>query len=61
MAAFSPSAFYGQAYDSSDICSDRKVKGQRPETVFYCKTCTRHPGLHPGICFERYHMLRNYR
>lgn len=24
------------------------------------KTCTRQPGLHPGICFEKYYTLKKY-
>lgn len=43
------------------VCSNRKVPGGRKETKFYCKTCTRKPGLHPGNCFERYHTLRDYK
>ena len=42
------------------VCSNRKVKGRR-ETVFYCKTCSRKPGLHPGECFEKYHTLKKYK
>jgi hypothetical protein len=40
------------------VCSNRKMKGGRRETVFYCNTCTRKPGLHPGECFEKYHSLK---
>lgn len=29
------------------VCSDRKTPGGRRTTVFYCKTCSRKPGLHP--------------
>ena len=43
------------------VCSNRKVKGGRRETVYYCKTCTRKPGLHPGECFEKYHTLKTYK
>ncbi|XP_041093516.1 piggyBac transposable element-derived protein 4-like [Polyodon spathula] len=43
------------------VCSDRKRKGGRRETVWFCKTCSRHPGLHPGDCFERYHTVEAYR
>lgn len=43
------------------VCSDRKVKGGRRETNFYCETCTRKPGLHPGNCFKKYHTEKKYR
>lgn len=36
------------------LCSDRKTHGRRKQTVYYCKTCTRKPGL-CFDCFERYH------
>jgi len=39
------------------VCSDRKKKDGRKITVFYCKTCTRKPGLHPTLCFELYHTV----
>jgi hypothetical protein len=42
------------------VCSNRQVKGGRWETSFYCKTCQRKPGLHPGSCFKKYHTLKNY-
>ncbi|MGH0149662.1 UNVERIFIED_CONTAM: hypothetical protein FKN15_015781 [Acipenser sinensis] len=35
------------------VCSDRKTKGGRRETVWFCRTCSRQPGLHPDDCFER--------
>lgn len=43
------------------VCSDRKVKGGRKETVYFCNTCTKKPGLHPGECFEKFHTLKKYR
>lgn len=43
------------------VCSDRKTPGGRRETSFYCETCTRQPGLHPGACFKRYHTERSYK
>jgi hypothetical protein len=43
------------------VCSNREVKGGRTETVFYCKTCSRKPGLHPEECFEKYHTLKKYK
>jgi Transposase IS4 len=42
------------------VCSKRKEPGGRKKTVYFCKTCARHPGLHPVDCFERYHTLQNY-
>jgi hypothetical protein len=55
--------YSNQKSNSKDcaVCSDRKVKGGRRETVFYCNTCARKPGLHPGECFEKYHSLQVYR
>lgn len=43
------------------VCSDRKVRGGRKETVFFCKTCTKKPGLHPTTCFERYHTMKKFK
>lgn len=43
------------------VCSNRKVPGQRRETHFFCETCERKPGLHPGECFKRYHTLKDYK
>lgn len=34
------------------VCSK---KGQRRETIYYCKTCHSNPSLHPDECFEQYH------
>lgn len=43
------------------VCSDRKTKGERRETLYFCETCSRKPGLHPGECFKKYHTLQKYR
>jgi hypothetical protein len=43
------------------VCNNRKIKGGRRETVFYCNTCTRKPRLHPSECFEKYHSLKKYK
>jgi hypothetical protein len=43
------------------VCRNRRIKGGRRETVSYCNTCTRKPGLHPGECFEKYHSLKKYK
>lgn len=43
------------------VCSNRTIKGGRKETTFYCDTCDRKPGLHPGECFKNYHTMKNYK
>jgi len=43
------------------VCSRRNEKGGRRETIFYCETCKREPGLHPGDCFKKYHTQKNYK
>jgi len=43
------------------VCSNRKVPGERKKTVYYCKTCARHPGLHPTTCCEKYHTVVDYK
>jgi Transposase IS4 len=43
------------------VCSNRKIKGGRRETVYFCETCERKPGLHPGDCFKKYHTEVNYK
>lgn len=30
-------------------------RGERKETVYFCKSCVTKPGLHPENCFEAYH------
>ena len=40
------------------VCSR---KGHRKTIVFFCETCTRKPGLHPGECFKKYHTLTDYK
>ena len=32
--------------------------GERSTTLFFCKTCSNHPPLHPVTCFETYHEQR---
>ncbi|XP_069697349.1 piggyBac transposable element-derived protein 4-like isoform X1 [Periplaneta americana] len=44
-----------------EVYSNRKVKGGRKETSFYCNTCERKPGLHPNKCFAIYHAEKKYR
>lgn len=39
------------------VCSKKKL---RKETVYYCKTCSNQPSLHPEECFEIYHTLKNF-
>lgn len=43
------------------VCSNRKVKGGRKETYYYCKTCSNQPAMCPGDCFERYHTLKIFK
>lgn len=44
------------------VLSNRKIPGERKETNFFCKTCERNRGITcPGNCFERYHIVRNYK
>ncbi|CAK9818387.1 hypothetical protein ANTQUA_LOCUS9790 [Anthophora quadrimaculata] len=43
------------------VCSNRKIKGGRHQTNYFCDTCTRKPGLHVGECFEKYHTIKNYK
>jgi len=43
------------------VCSNCKVHGGRQQTVYFCKTCTCQPGLHPSKCFERYHTMKDYK
>jgi hypothetical protein len=43
------------------VCSDRSVKGGRRETVYYCETCERKPGLHPDVCFTKYHTQEKFK
>ena len=40
------------------VCNTRAV---RKTTVFYCETCQRKPGLHPGKCFKKYQTLKDYK
>ena len=37
------------------VCSNRKVKGQKRETIEYCDTCPGNPRMHIGDCFQKYH------
>ncbi|CAK9832783.1 PiggyBac transposable element-derived protein 4 [Anthophora retusa] len=43
------------------VCSNRKIKGGRRQTNYFCDTCNRKPGLDVGDCFERYHTIQNYK
>ena len=42
------------------VCS-RQSEGIRSRTYYYCKTCEKHPTLHPDECFERYHTMHSYK
>lgn len=43
------------------VYSNRKIKGGRRQTNYFCSTCSRKPGLHIGDCFEKFHTLQNYK
>lgn len=51
---------YGKHKDCV-VCSNRKVKGGRHETVYFCDTCDKKPSLHIGECFRKYHTVKLYR
>jgi len=51
----------GSKHKDCAVCSRRDQKGGRKTTVYYCKTCSRHPGLHPTRCFELYHTVTDYK
>lgn len=51
----------GGKHKDCAVCSNRKIKGGRKETCYFCKTCEAKPSLHPGICFEKYHTKRDYK
>lgn len=40
-------------------CFICKINNVRRETIYFCKTCTDKPFLHPDKCFERYHTVKN--
>ena len=40
------------------VCSSKE---DRKTTLFFCETCQRKPGLHPGECFKKYHTQVNYK
>ena len=41
------------------VCSVRGAEGQRHLTTTYCSTCTDHPHLCIGECYEKYHTAVN--
>ncbi|XP_017778000.1 PREDICTED: piggyBac transposable element-derived protein 4-like [Nicrophorus vespilloides] len=43
------------------VCSNRKIKGGRRESLYYCNTCAAKPALHIGDCFEKYHTMYEYK
>lgn len=43
------------------VCSNRNVPGGRKETSYFCETCSRKPGCHPGKCFKDYHTKKDYK
>lgn len=42
-------------------CMVCNTKEQRKTTLFFCETCQRKPGLHPGECFKKYHTQVTYK
>lgn len=42
------------------VCSSRVQGATRKRVKFYCKTCENEPGLHIGVCFEKYHSSKIY-
>ena len=51
----------GWKHKDCSVCSNRKEKGGWKVTVYFCATCSRNPGLHPGECFRKYHTLQNFK
>jgi len=51
----------GAKHKDCAVCSRRDKKGGRRTTVYYCKTCSRKPGLYPTKCFELYHSVVDYK
>lgn len=43
------------------VCSNRKIKGGRKQTRFYCDTCLKKPFMCIGNCFQKYHTLENFK
>lgn len=43
------------------VCSDRSAGGVRKRSKFFCKTCENQPGLCAGVCFEKYHTLKDFK
>ena len=43
------------------VCMVRSTKQNRKTTVFFCETCSRSPGLHPGQYFKEYHTKKDYK
>lgn len=52
--------FMSRREKGSRQCVVCTKNGLRRETIYYCKTCTAQPPLHPDSCFERYHTLSKY-
>jgi hypothetical protein len=43
------------------VCRRRNEKGGSRETIFYCETCKRKPGLQPGDCSRSITLKKNYK
>lgn len=50
-----------KAHKDCSVCSNRNEPGGRHETSYFCETCSRNPGLHPGNCFKKYHTEKKYK
>lgn len=50
-----------QSSKDSAVCNDHKTKRGRKKTVFFCKTCSNNPKLHPAECYVCLHTLPKYK
>ncbi|XP_046679541.1 uncharacterized protein LOC124366957 isoform X5 [Homalodisca vitripennis] len=50
-----PYPLEGRKVKDCVVCSSRAQGGTRKRVKFCCKTCENEPGLHIGVCFEKYH------
>lgn len=43
------------------VCSDRSAGGARKRSKFICQTCENQPGLCAGLCFQKYHTMKDFK
>lgn len=45
------------------VCSNRNANEQRKHEIWFlfCKNCQNHPGMHPVLCFEKFHTLKDFK